>query len=129
RRRIRDRLQLPETEIARIATRHVPGAAEVLDERAMTADTGHAERVHLLHLTDGHGELTVVGDALLEDARPGHRIARVVQQHALRRQAVTAGAARLLLIVLDRLRHPGVHDKANVRAVDTHPERHRGHDD
>ena len=52
-----------------------------------------------------------------------------VEQHALGLQAVAAGAAGLLLVVLDRLRHGGVDDAAHVAAVDAHAEGDGGDDD
>ena len=52
-----------------------------------------------------------------------------VEQHALRFQPVAAGASGLLLVVLDRLRHPGVQDEADVRAIDAHAEGDGGDDE
>ena len=50
------------------------------------------------------------------------------EQHAFRLQPVAARPARLLLIMLDRFRHRGVQDEANVGAVDPHAEGDRGDD-
>jgi hypothetical protein len=52
-----------------------------------------------------------------------------VEENALSRQTVAACAAALLLVVLDRFRHRGVDDAANVAPVDAHAERHGGDDD
>ena len=52
-----------------------------------------------------------------------------IDQHALGRQAVAAGASRFLLVVLGRSRRAGVHDEADVRSIDAHAERHRRDDD
>ena len=97
--------------------------AEVLDEDAVAADRRHGEAADVR-------ELAVEGDAALRRQRavqlrhppvaeevPGAR-----QQHALGRQAVAPGAARLLLVVLERARQVRVDDEAHVRAVDPHAE-------
>ena len=65
----------------------------------------------------------------LQHALPRHEVARRVEKHAFRLQPVTAGAACLLLIMLHRLGHGRVQDKANVGPVDAHAERHGGDDD
>ena len=51
------------------------------------------------------------------------RIAHAVDEDAARRQAVAAGAARLLRVGLERARQIVVHDEADVRFVDAQPER------
>ena len=56
-------------------------------------------------------------------------VAARVDQHALGLEAVAAGAAGLLLIVLERLRRAGVHDEAHVGSIDPHPERDGRDDD
>ncbi len=66
---------------------------------------------------------------LLEHDPPLQEVGGRVDEHALGLEAVAPGAARLLLIVLERLRRAGMHDEAHVGAVDPHPERHRGDDD
>ena len=45
-----------------------------------------------------------------------------VEQHAVARQAVAAGAADLLVVALDRPRHVAVDHVADVRLVDAHAE-------
>ena len=50
------------------------------------------------------------------------------QQRAIRRQAVPAGAARLLLVMLHGARRVGVDHEAHVGAVDAHAEGDGGHD-
>ena len=65
----------------------------------------------------------------LEHLPPADEVGARVDQHALGRQAVAAGAARLLLVVLGRSRRAGVHDEAHVRSIDAHAERHRRDDD
>ena len=66
---------------------------------------------------------------LLEHHAPLQEVGARVDQHALGLEPVAAGAARFLLIVLERLRRARVDDEAHVRPVDAHPERHRRHDD
>ena len=50
-------------------------------------------------------------------------------QHALGLEAVAAGAAGFLLVVLERLRRAGVDHEPHVRSIDAHAERHRRDDD
>ncbi|MNB99359.1 hypothetical protein D3C75_466380 [compost metagenome] len=52
-------------------------------------------------------------------AQPGH-IGRIVKQHRLGRQAITPGAARLLIVGFDIARNVEMHHKAHVRFVDAH---------
>ncbi len=56
-------------------------------------------------------------------------VARLGEQQAARRPAVAPGAAGLLVVALDRLRHRLVADRAHVGLVDAHAERVRRHDD
>src|SRR6185503_1617671 len=60
---------------------------------------------------------------------PPDEIAARIDEHAFRRQTVAAGAPRLLLVMLGRTRRARMHDIADVRSIDPHPERHRGDDD
>ena len=50
-------------------------------------------------------------------------------EHALRRRPVSARAARLLVVGLERIGHVMVQDHAHVRLVDPHAKRVRGDDD
>ena len=50
-------------------------------------------------------------------------------EHALGFEAVAAGAARLLLVVLERLRRAGVQHEPHVGSIDAHAERDRRDDD
>ena len=52
-----------------------------------------------------------------------------IDQDAFRLQAVAAGAARFLLVVLERLRRAGVHDEPDIGSIDAHAERDRRHHD
>ena len=76
-------------------------------------------------LRDAVGQLAVA----LQHQPPLHEVGGRVDEHALGFEAVAPGAAGLLLVVLERLRRPGVHDEAHVRAIDPHPERDRRDDD
>ncbi len=62
----------------------------------------------------------------LKDVLPGQEVSPRLEQHALRLQAVAAGPARFLLIMLDRFGHAGVQHEAHIGAVDAHAERHGG---
>ncbi len=53
---------------------------------------------------------------------PLHEVGRRVDEHAFGFETVAAGTARFLLIVLERLWRAGVHDEADVGAVDPHAE-------
>ena len=51
------------------------------------------------------------------------RSGKGVQQEHFGRLAVATGAARLLVVRLERARHRVMHDEAHVRLVDAHAER------
>ena len=53
---------------------------------------------------------------------PLQKISAGVNEHTLSRQPVTPRTARLLLVVLQRLRRAGMNDESDIGAVDAHPE-------
>ena len=61
-----------------------------------------------------------------EAAQPD--VLRAVEQGRRRGLPVAAGAPDLLVVAVERLRDLRVHDPADVRLVDAHPERRRRHD-
>ena len=65
----------------------------------------------------------------LHDPLPLEEVGGRVEQQALGVEAVAAGAAGFLLVVLERLRRAGVHDEAHVGSVDAHAEGDGGDDD
>ena len=102
------------------------GLAEVAHQGAVAADGLLAERVHLAQLAQRAGRgLGAVGG---QHRLPEPVVTAAVQQQALGLQAVPPGPASLLLVVLEGLRHAGMDDVADVRAVDAHAEGDRGHD-
>ena len=89
------------------------------------ADAGGVP-LHVAHQRPARvGQLAVP----LEHHPPFQEVGGRVDEHALRFEAVAPGAARFLLIVLERLRRAGVNHEPHVRSIDAHPERHRGDDD
>ena len=58
-----------------------------------------------------------------------HEVGARGEQHALGLEAVAAGAAGFLLVVLERLRRAGVNHEPDVRPIDPHAERDRRHHD
>ena len=119
--------RLAETDVAGAAALAVVRLAEVRDERTMPAHGLLAEGVHLAELAERAGRrLGAVGR---HHGLPQAVVAAAHQQQTLGLQAVAAGAAGLLLVVLERLRHAGVDDVADVGAVDAHAEGHGGHHD
>ena len=71
------------------------------------------------------GQLAVT----LEHDAPLQEVRRRIDQHALGLEPVAAGAAGLLLVVLERLRRARMDDEADVGAIDAHAEGDRGDDD
>ena len=65
----------------------------------------------------------------LHDPAPLQEVGGRVEQQALGVEAVAAGAAGLLLVVLERLGRAGVDDEAHVRSIDAHAEGDGGDDD
>ena len=124
--RLGHRFQLAEAVVA--------GAAVVASDRPRrnsrrgavpAADAGGVA----LHVAQ---QLAALGAQLavpLEHHAPLQEVGGRVDEHALGLEAVAAGAAGLLLVVLERLRRAGVHDEAHVGAVDAHAEGDRGDDD
>ena len=72
------------------------------------------------------GSLRFFGAAFHETV-PTQHVGRRVEEHAFSGQAVTAGAARLLLIMLDRFRKRRVDHTSDVATVDSHAEGDRRH--
>ena len=123
---------LAQADVAGPAVGRVVGLVEMLGEVFVPAH-GHAGIT--LHLAEvfqvGRGDLfrlLGLGGAFLHERFPAHDVGRRIQQYAFGLQPVAAGSARLLLVVLDRLRQRGVQHAADVAAVDAHAEGHRGHD-
>ena len=124
--RIGDGLELVEAVVARAAVRLRVGLAEVADEMPMAAADARGVALDVAQQRPPRvGQLAVP----LEHDAPLQEVGRRVDEHALGLEAVAAGAAGLLLVVLERLRRAGVHDEAHVRAIDPHAEGDRGDDD
>jgi hypothetical protein len=69
-----------------------------------------------------------VGVCPVDEAALDLQVLLAPQQFAERGQPVAAGAADLLVVRLQRARHLPVHDRADRRLVDAHPERVGGED-
>jgi hypothetical protein len=57
------------------------------------------------------------------------RVAVAVEQQAVRRKAVTPGAANFLIVAFNAFRQIVMHDKAHIRLVDAHAESDGRHHD
>ena len=100
--------------------------AEIREQMLVAAADRRRVALHVAQqCAAGVGQLAVA----LEHDPPLEEVRRRVDEHALGFEAVAAGTAGLLLIVLERLRRAGVHDEAHVGAIDAHAERHGRHDD
>ena len=109
------------------------GLAEVLDQGPVPADGPAAVAVHVVEVLAGRrpGTTRRPPASLADFSRidfQRQEVAAGVEQHALGLQAVAAGPAGLLLVVLQRLGHGRVQHEADVGAVDAHAEGDRGHD-
>ena len=125
--RLVDEVELAEAHVAGAAVVAVELLAEVLDERAMPADRSPPQNAAIAS-SDFEGAGRGVGVALLDEHPPHRRVAAAVQQQAVGLEPVAARAAALLHVVLERLRHAGVNDVADVRLVDAHAEGDGGDD-
>ena len=124
--RIVDALDLAEADVAGAAVAALVGLAEVLDQRLVPALEGAGVALHLAQVGDvGFAQLA----RQLHDPAPLQEVGGRVEQQALGGEAVAAGAAGLLLVVLERLGRAGVHDEAHVRSIDAHAEGDGGDDD
>ena len=125
-RRVGNRVELFQTPVAGAAVMRFERLAEILDQRSVPAARAAGIAFHVAQQrADRLGQFA----ARLEQLPPAQEIAVRIDQHAFRRQAITAGAARLLLVVLGRTRRAGMDHETDVRAIDPHPERDGGDDD
>ena len=124
--RIVDALDLAEADVAGAAVAALVGLAEVLDQRLVPALERAGVALHLAQVGDvGFAQLA----RQLHDPAPLQEVGGRVEQQALGGEAVAAGAAGLLLVVLERLGRAGVHDEAHVGSIDAHAEGDGGDDD
>ena len=124
--RLPDRLELVETIVAGAAVRSRVCLAEIPDEVLVTASDARGVSLDVAEqLSRRIGQLA----AALEHQPPLHEVRGRVHQHAFRFEPVAARAPRFLLVMLERLRRAGVHDEPDVRAIDSHAERHGGDHD
>src|SRR5438309_613173 len=65
---------------------------------------------------------------LLDKTRLLYHIARAEKQHAFAGQAIAPGPPRFLIVAFDVLRQVMMHDEADIRFVNSHPERDRRRD-
>src|SRR5439155_12461184 len=90
---------------------------EITDQRAVPANGPAAVAIHVVHMLESCRNILGfnprLGGRLLEDGLPRSEVAAGMKQDAFGLQAVAASPARLLLVVLHRLRHGGVQDEAN----------------
>ena len=129
---------LPEADVAGAAARLLtgdgvrgrPGGAEVLRQEAVAADRRRGEAADVAELALQRA-LAVGGElpVLLRQGAVEDEVGDGEEQRALRREAVAAGAAGFLLVVLHGARRVGVDDEAHVGAVDAHAEGDGGDDD
>ena len=119
----------PDRALADVAMAARAGLfAEHAQKRLSSAARRFAQGHEIVEL--GHLDaLALVGRPALENlATPEFDVACAVKREGVRRQAVAAGAADLLIIGFDRRGHVGVKDEADVRLVDAHAEGDGGAD-
>ena len=122
----RSRLQFAQAVVTRAAILLPEPIAEVLGEVTVAAPDARCIALHLTEQGAGCvGQLAI----LLEHRAPSHEVGRRIDQQTLGLEPVTAGASRLLLVMLERSRRSRVNDEPHVRAVDAHAERHGRDDD
>ena len=96
--------------------------AEARQQRTRAAGRGLGERDHLLELGAHHALLRLRRGGLRQPVPRLGDVLPAIQQQRLRRIAVAAGAADLLVVRLGAVRHVEMHDEAHVRPVDPHAE-------
>ena len=107
------------------------GRAEALHVKLV----GHAVAVAQRQLEEvgqvvvGIGDIVFWREGLPDAHEHGAAVSFVVEQHGIGPLAVAPGAARLLVVGFDRVRHLVVHHQADVRFVDAHAEGVGGHHD
>ena len=104
------------------------GLAEILEELDAAAQRALAELDELREVLAGDRLLLLIRDTVDEAVQP-HGVGWAVEEHAFARQAVSAGAARFLVITLDVLGQVMVQDEPDVGLVDAHAERDGRDDD
>ena len=109
--RVGDTLQLLETPVAGVAGGALVSLAEVLHQHAVAAAGAGCVPLHVAQQPSGGLRQL---PALLQHLPPLGEVGAGVEQYALGLQPVPAGAARLLLVVLERSGSAGVDDVANV---------------
>ena len=119
------RLELAEAVVAGAAVVLGERLAEIADQALVAAADAGGVALDVAQQAAARVRQLAV---LLEHHPPLEEVRARGDQHALGLEAVAAGAARFLLVVLERLRRAGVNHEAHVRAIDAHAERHRRDD-
>ena len=126
RHRVPNGLQLAQTVVTRLTPVSIVRLAEIRDDAPVPAADGGGIAFHVAHQRPPFGaELAVP----LEHDPPLQKIRRRGDEHALGFESIAAGTSGFLLIVLERLRRPGVKHEPHVRSIDPHPERDGRDDD
>src|SRR5439155_16591391 len=95
--------------------------AEVYADLPVTALAGFGEPPHCVIALPGALFLSRVRE-LVDEMRQQPDVALLPQQRTVGRLAVASGAARLLIILLDRLRHREMNYSSHRRLVDSQSE-------
>ena len=114
-----------QTVVTAVAGHWKVGFPKVGEEHVAAAAPGFRVVDHLLELFARDALLLGVA-FLLDEGLLFDDVRRAVEQDALARQSVAAGASRLLVVALDVLGQVVVHDKPHVGFVHPHPEGDRG---
>ena len=109
-----------ETVVAAIAGFVRPFLRKIAQERGAPAFSGLGVMHHLAQLFARDPRFALA--FFLDETRLFHHIAGAEEEHAIARQPVASGPPGFLIIALDVLRQVVVHDEADVRLVDPHPE-------
>ena len=96
--------------------------AEVVEQPDTAAIHRLAQAQQRVELRAGDALVLLARRRLLDEPALLNDVRQAVDHPGIRGQAVAAGAAGLLVVRLDALRHVEVRDEAHVRLVDAHAE-------
>ena len=109
-----------ETVVAAVAGFVRPFLREIAQEGGAAAFAGLGVMHHLAQLLARDSRFALA--FLLDETRLLDHVARAEKENAFARQPVAPGSPGFLVIALDVLRQIVMHDEADVRFVDPHPE-------
>ena len=121
---VREHVEVGADVARRLAHGH--RLAEVNGDQAVAALAGRGQAVHVVDLNAAPPRRLVAAAELGGEAVVRDHVGPRIEQHAIARQSVAAGASDLLIVAFDRARHVPVDDVADIGFVDAHAERNGG---